>query len=174
MSLKIRLKNLGILKHAEFSLGDLTLICGENNTGKTYTDYILYGFLHDWRGLIDFDVSDDQTQHLLTDGGIKIGLGRYVEKSNQFLAEACKRYTGQLDTVLAAAEGRFLNSEFQIQTGAIDIRDKEFKREMGIVSDRLLTYSKEKGSEELTVSLLVEKEFGRKIDPDFARSAINF
>ena len=29
MSIKIELKNLGILKHAEFSLGDLTLICGE-------------------------------------------------------------------------------------------------------------------------------------------------
>ena len=174
MSLKIHLKNLGILKHAEFSLGDLTLICGKNNTGKTYAAYALHGFLQLWRGLIDFDVSDDQTQHLLTDGGIKIRLGRYAEKSNQFLAEACKRYTGQLDTVLAAAEGRFLNSEFQVQTGAIDIRDKEFKREMGIVSDRLLTCSKEKGSEELTMSLLVEKEFGRKIDPDFARSAINF
>ena len=174
MSLKIRLKNLGILKHAEFSLGDLTLICGENNTGKTYAAYALYGFLHAWRGLIDFEVSDTQAQRLLTDGGIKIGLGGYAEKSNQFLAEACKRYTDQLDTVLAAAEGRFRNSEFQIQTGAIDIRKKEFKREMGIVVDRLLTYSKEKGSEELTVSLLVEKELGRKIDPDFARSAINF
>ena len=174
MSLKIRLKNLGILKHAEFSLGDLTLICGENNTGKTYAAYALYGFLHDWRGLIDFGVSDVHVQRLLTDGGIKIGLGGYAEKADQVLAEACKRYTGQLDTVLAAAEGRFRNSEFHIQTGAIDIHDKEFKREMGIVSDRLLTYAKEKGSEELTVSLLVEKELERKIDPDFARSAINF
>ena len=174
MSLKIRLKNIGILKHAEFSLGDLTLICGENNTGKTYAAYALFGFLHDWRGLIDFRVSDAQIQRLLTDGGIKIGLGGYIEKSNQLLAEACRRYTDQLDTVLAAAEGWFRNSEFQIQTGPIDIRDKEFKREMGIVADRLLTYSKEKGSEELTVSLLVEKELGRKIDPDFARSAINF
>ena len=45
MSLKIRLKNLGILKYAEFSLGDLTLICGKNNTGKTYAAYALYGFL---------------------------------------------------------------------------------------------------------------------------------
>ena len=174
MSLKIELKNLGILKHAEFSLGDLTVICGKNNTGKTYADYALYGFLHGWRGLIDFGVSDAQIQRLLTDGGIKVELTGYVEKSNQFLAEACKRYTGQLDTVFAAVEGRFRNSEFQIQTGVIDIRDKEFKREMGIVADKLLTYSKEKSSEELTVSLLVEKELGRKIDPDFARSAINF
>ena len=75
MSLKIRLKNLGILKHAEFSLGDLTLICGKNNTGKTYTAYALHGFLQLWRGLIDFEVSDAQVRSLLTDGGIKVGLG---------------------------------------------------------------------------------------------------
>ena len=175
MSMKIELKNLGILKHAEFSLGDLTLICGENNTGKTYAAYALYGFLHDWRGLIDFGVSEDQAQRLLADGGVKIGLAGYAEKADWLLADACEQYADQLDRIVfAATEGRFRNSEFQIQTGAIDIRDKEFKREMGIVSDRLLTYAKEKGSDELTVSLLVEKELGRKIDPDFARSAINF
>ena len=174
MSLKVQLKNFGILKQAEFSLGDLTLICGKNNTGKTYAAYALYGFLHAWRGLIDFKVSDAQVQNLLTDGGIKIGLREYAEKAAGLLAAACKGYTDELDAVFAATEGRFLSSEFHIQTGAIDIRDKEFKREMGIVPERLLRYSKEKGSEELTVSLLVEKELGPKIDSDFARSAINF
>lgn len=34
--MKIKVKNLGILKQAEFELGDLTIICGDNNTGKTY------------------------------------------------------------------------------------------------------------------------------------------
>ncbi len=92
MSLKIELKNFGVLKHAEFSLGDLTLICGKNNTGKTYAAYALYGFLLSWRGLLDFGVSDAQAQRLLTDGGIKIELGRYAERANQMFAEACERY----------------------------------------------------------------------------------
>lgn len=174
MSLKIRLKNLGILKHAEFSLGDLTVICGKNNTGKTYAAYALYGFLQLWRGLIDFGVSGAQVRRLLTDGGIKIGLRGYAEKADELLAAACKRYTDELDGVFAATEGRFLSSGFYIQTGAIDIRNKEFKREMGVAPERLLSYAKKKGSEELTVSLLVEKELGPKIDPDFAKSAINF
>ena len=174
MSLKIELKNLGILKRAEFSLGDLTIICGKNNTGKTYAAYALYGFLQLWRGLIDFGVSGAQVRRLLTDGGIKIGLRGYAEKADELLAAACKRYTDELDSVFAATEGRFLSSEFHIQTGAIDIRDKEFKREMGVAPERLLSYAKKKGSEELTVSLLVEKELGPKIDPDFAKSAINF
>ena len=162
MSLKIELKNLGILKHAEFSLGDLTLICGENNTGKTYAAYALHGFLQLWLGLIDFEVSDAQVRRLLTDGGIKIGLGEYIKKADGLLAAACKRYTDQLNEVFAADELRFRNSEFHLQTGAIDIRNKEFKREMGIVTDKFLTYSKEKDSEELTVSLLVAKKLAGK------------
>ena len=89
MSLKIELKNLGILKHAEFSLGDLTLICGENNTGKTYAAYALYGFLNSWRGLIRFPVSETQIQRLLTKMVLKIGFGRYVEMADRLLAEAC-------------------------------------------------------------------------------------
>ena len=42
-----------VLKHAEFSLGDFTIICGENNTGKTYVTYALYGFLDLWRRRFD-------------------------------------------------------------------------------------------------------------------------
>ena len=45
--MKISVENLGVLKQAEFELGDLTIICGSNNTGKTYATYALYGFLFD-------------------------------------------------------------------------------------------------------------------------------
>ena len=174
MSLKVRLKNLGILKQAEFSLGDLTLICGENNTGKTYATYVLYTFLNAWRGLIDFGVSSTQIHRLLTDGGVKIGLAKYAEKADQLLAETCKRYTNQLDsTVLAATEGRFRNSKFHVQINAIDIRDKEFKREIRVAQERSFIYSKEKGSEELRITLAVERDQERAIDPFFTTGAIN-
>ena len=52
MNLTVHLKNIGILKQAEFSLGDLTIICGDNNTGKTYAACALYGFLESWRKFI--------------------------------------------------------------------------------------------------------------------------
>jgi predicted ATPase len=51
-NMKVKIKNLGILKQAEFSLGDLTIICGGNNTGKTYATYALFGFLDTWRRLL--------------------------------------------------------------------------------------------------------------------------
>ena len=42
-------RNLGPIRSAELELGDLTVIAGRNNTGKTYLVYTLYGFLKTWR-----------------------------------------------------------------------------------------------------------------------------
>ncbi|WP_017303734.1 AAA family ATPase [Spirulina subsalsa] len=50
--MKIQVKNLGVLKQAEFSLGEITIICGGNNTGKSYATYALYGFLSSWKYLV--------------------------------------------------------------------------------------------------------------------------
>ncbi|MCS6796052.1 MAG: AAA family ATPase [Raineya sp.] len=38
-------ENLGVIRKATFELGDLTAICGKNNTGKTFLLYALYGLL---------------------------------------------------------------------------------------------------------------------------------
>lgn len=43
-----RFRNIGPVKDAELQLGDLTIIAGRNNTGKTYIAYTLYGFLAKW------------------------------------------------------------------------------------------------------------------------------
>ena len=50
---KFKFKNLGPIKDATLELGDLTIITGRNNTGKTYMVYTLYGFLRDFNELAD-------------------------------------------------------------------------------------------------------------------------
>lgn len=44
--MKVSLRKVGMLDEAEFEVGDLTIICGDNNTGKTYATYGLYGYLN--------------------------------------------------------------------------------------------------------------------------------
>ena len=41
-------KNIGPVRNAEMELGELTIIAGRNNTGKTYLAYTLYSFLAMW------------------------------------------------------------------------------------------------------------------------------
>ncbi len=47
--MKFVFKHLGPIHNAELELGDLTILAGRNNTGKTYMAYTLYGFLKLWR-----------------------------------------------------------------------------------------------------------------------------
>ena len=168
MSMTIRLKNLGILKHAEFSLGDLTIICGENNTGKTYTAYALYGFLRSWRELMDFSIGDAQIQRLLTEGVLTIGLSQYVKTANQMLAEACKKYNHQLDEVFAATEGTFDKSEFQVQVGTPHILEEDELKmrftdgDWQFDGDWHVSCEKRKGSQELIFTLQAEKKRRRR------------
>ena len=48
--MKFHFENIGPIKKTELELGDLTIIAGRNNTGKTYLAYTLYGFLKPWIG----------------------------------------------------------------------------------------------------------------------------
>ena len=173
MSLTVKLKNIGILKQAEFSLGDLTLICGENNTGKTYATYALYSFLESWRKFINIPIDHDQIRNLLTDGALKIDLARYVEKANQMLAEACKKYPEQLDKIFAAPEGTFHNSEFHIEPSTIHLQDHGFKNETEINQEPFLIASKEEGSEELVFTLVVDRKSSPGIESIFAEDVMS-
>lgn len=48
--MKIHFENIGPVATADLTLGNLTIIAGRNNTGKTYLTYALYGFLRSWTG----------------------------------------------------------------------------------------------------------------------------
>ena len=46
--MKFRFEHIGPIDVADLELGDLTIIAGRNNTGKTYLVYTMYGFLRTW------------------------------------------------------------------------------------------------------------------------------
>ena len=170
MSLTVTLKNIGILKQAKFSLGDLTLICGENNTGKTYIAYALYGFLRTWRDLIRFPISDAQIQNLLI-GKTQIKLKQTYD---QVISEACKIYAEQLDEIFAVSEGTFQDSEFLILPDEIDMHDKKFRDRIESPQGHPLKFSskREEGGE-LSVIMGIEEKLKVEFDAAVVRKYIN-
>ncbi len=62
--MKFVFKNLGPINEAELELGDLTIIAGRNNTGKTYVAYTLYGFLKMWSWPLLPEFLDEWEQRL--------------------------------------------------------------------------------------------------------------
>jgi AAA15 family ATPase/GTPase len=157
--MKISLKNLGAIRQAEFELGKLTIICGGNNTGKTYATYALFGFLTFWREAFEIDASEKEVKKLLNEGSIELDLKHYLLTMPEILAAGSKEYTKQLPLVFASAERYFSKAEFKIEVDSGEINlSQPFERVMGTAKNQLFTISKNSNSSIVTISLVVEKQ----------------
>jgi len=158
--MKVKIKNLGILKQAEFSLGDLTIICGSNNTGKTYATYSLFGFLYTWRRLLmlpKFGLKEKIDQ-LLSDGVISLDLQEYVQQCESILTTGCQRYVRQIPEVFAVNEERFKNVDFQIELNFDNIQfENGYERTISTAKWETISISKPENNPYLSITLLREK-----------------
>ena len=61
-------------------VGDLTIICGKNNTGKTYVSHAIYGLLTTWNNFyLDLLQEKEKIDDLLKNGIIKIDLNQFKD-----------------------------------------------------------------------------------------------
>lgn len=157
--MKIAIKNLGAIKQAEFTLGELTIICGGNNTGKTYATYALFGFLSFWRDAFSIKVPDGDIRRLLNEGSIELDIQDYIGNAQTILKNGCKAFTEQLPHVFASSDKHFSESQFSVDLDSSDIQPiPTFERTMGAAKTQLFSISKKTDSPLVTISLLVEKE----------------
>lgn len=173
--MKIKLKNLGIIKQAEFEMGDLTIVCGKNNTGKTYTTYSLFGFLDSKNKFLQIDVEDTCVEELLRNGNISINLTHYTTQINDVLRKACKEYSKQLADIFASKESLFKTSEFNIEVTKKPSLEKEFKQTIGSDGEgEMFSLTKEKNDTNLLISLLGKEKitFPHHIIKDIITSSI--
>ncbi|WGZ94921.1 MAG: ATP-binding protein [Candidatus Thiothrix putei] len=100
----ITLKNLGLIQEANFTVGDLTVICGRNNTGKTYITYATYGFLDYWHSgwpevspIPGFDMHPLETY------------------ARRLLHVACMEYSSNwISKIFVGGKNKFKNSTFYL------------------------------------------------------------
>jgi len=157
--MKVKVTNLGVLKQAEFILGDLTIICGCNNTGKTYATYALFGFLYTWRRMLSIPISNDKIEQLLANGVVRLDIQEYIKQYEQIVTKGCQAYTQQLPKVFAAQAERFKKTDFQV---SLDIKNVKlvdrFELTIRSVNAELFSIIKSEESTELVITLLVEQE----------------
>ena len=158
MALRVSLKNLGILKQADFSLGDLTIICGKNNTGKTYATYALFGFLLGWKSFLEVRISNQTTEALFKDGITRIDVSPFVKRAGNILKRGCENYTEQLPRIFASKAVRFNETTFQVKIDPEPVSEvvgRPLVHTIRFGEDDLLSLSKAEGEKELVISLLL-------------------
>lgn len=160
--MKFEFEKLGLLDEATLELADLTLICGENNSGKTYATYAVYGFLRSWRQLLQSVLVPEIDKMASTKGAYKFDLNEMFDgKLNVYLSKMGQKYGSLLPRVFAASESFFIDAKVRISVDTLTFSQSPFHRTIkdGPAGKVLATLSKEQDSSVLEL-LIADDEWG--------------
>ena len=125
--MKATFKNIGPIKQAELELGDLTIIAGQNNTGKTYLAYTLYGFLdvfdsymssmsNDYSDLEFFTEMKKIAKKIKVHGKATIEFERFKTLTNVILQCLSTLFSSEyINHVFSVPNNEFKNTKFFIE-----------------------------------------------------------
>ena len=160
--IRIQVENLGVLRHAEFELADLTLICGDNNSGKTYATYALYGFLSTWREVLSVDIPTSEIATLMKNGVVRLDLGSYGKKLRNSLSKGDHTYTQILPRrVFSSSPDRFKETAFRVYVddNAFSVAGaRRFRLRFGSEENTVLTLTKDEDDPSLVATLLTREK----------------
>ena len=145
-------KNLGSIKEAQIEMGNLTVICGKNNTGKTYLTYVVWGMLSNQ---LTYTMQNPNTFPEIDKIDIKnrLNSGKVVEVDLELVKKSIERklfndiegLSAQLHKIFSINKSFFQNTIININATDIDLYAKELKRRYSTINTSIL-YEKDVNS----------------------------
>ncbi|AYQ55866.1 hypothetical protein MS2017_0105 [Bathymodiolus thermophilus thioautotrophic gill symbiont] len=133
--MQFKLENFKPIKSAEIKVNDLTLIFGDNNTGKTYIAYALYGLLSTWGDSVS-DIkffTKQQRKDLLNNG--KLSVDKSTLDKNKILKDIANNYVngnpfGSMASNVFSSQPK--QSDTAVSLSNINfVQNKRLKRQVG-------------------------------------------
>lgn len=110
--MKFNFEKLGPLDEAEVNLNKLTVVCGKNNTGKTYITNTIYAFLKDWKEIIDWKLTKEIEDSLVNKGVAQVDLkAEITDKINHYISNSMKDFQNKIPEYFATSSEIFENSK---------------------------------------------------------------
>ena len=114
--------NLGLIKNATVNVSDFTIICGKNNTGKSYLTHSFYGALDFVRGIDWLTIEDAAMKELCDTGTCSIDIMAVVRSAvkplsavyNEALINVMPKFLGATKNV--CKKGFYVNLQILQQT----------------------------------------------------------
>ncbi|WP_172379513.1 AAA family ATPase [Vibrio sp. Vb339] len=154
--MKFSFSNIGFIDAGEVELGDFTVICGRNNTGKTYISHSIYGLLKKCSVTRVKVAGQEDIDKLFSDGECHIAIPNVEE----ILSKVSKEFSQKsLKDVFNSEENTFDKSSVSLSLGEICnqkffIHESEIRVKLGEEGDTELRISTEKDQNTIYVNLL--------------------
>ncbi|MEK7432124.1 MAG: AAA family ATPase [Cyanobacteriota bacterium] len=140
----LKLKNIGVLKNADIDLSkDLIVLCGHNNTGKTYATYSVYGFFRILNDIeLKLDYSDNEISEIFSKFTINIDLYEYFLKiEDKVINEISSTINHLIKDIFASKEEFFSKSEIKLEFNRDILEKKIFE---SVIEQKIIINKRQK------------------------------
>lgn len=167
--MNVEFKNLGFVKNIELNLDkNLIVLCGPNNSGKTYVAYALYGLMKYKSQVPTSKNIISKLKNLFDEGQINIDIRNLlINDSENFLNLISLSYVERISSVFAADKSMF--SKFDLNIKLKDINNIienllpiSINQEIGVKNSFSIKIFKEENSDILSC-ILINKD-SKEID----------
>lgn len=108
--MKFTIENVGPIKKSEMEFGDLTILCGKNNTGKTYITYNTFNFFDAIKYFLHIPVKNGEAEQLLKQGKLILQLEPYFYNANDYIKKSMMSWIKQEAAIqMASHENLYKN-----------------------------------------------------------------
>lgn len=149
--MQLKFNKLGILDQGDVKLSDLTIICGENNMGKTYVSYLIYCVMKNIPYFVRIEMGD-AVKNLKEHGSFELNIKKNMSEDwNRIIKDALVKLKNNLPDMLAISNVDNLELELNF-----DYKEKWIQKEFSkthYIGDANIVISKKADSEDVQIFL---------------------
>jgi hypothetical protein len=151
--MKFNFEKLGGIDSGSVTLGDLTIICGPNNVGKTYISYAIYGLIRHFTRWIDLSISSEKLAELREQGTLHIDLKEYQSKLSHYLSKASSAFSEHLPQYFNVSDEFFKGAKAEFSHNDLEFNfSYEYKENINFGQLEQLNFYKLQGESVLSIT----------------------
>lgn len=161
--MKLKISNLGTITNCVLELNELTILVGDNNSGKTYVTYSIYGALKYWRDFINYNIFTDLDAKIKEEGQVSLSKDEILNLVAKSTKSEGTKFTRRIKDLFNDKEKIFDDASVKIEFDKpTNFKDSERKIKVGeninfdgrITNNKLSIVYTNSSSEELNDNLI--------------------
>lgn len=163
--MKFQFEKFGYVDKGTVELGDLTIICGPNNVGKTYVSYSIFNLIKDFKEIVNLSINSDQIESLRNEGFLTIDLAFYEQRISEYTKNVSNEFSNKIPDYFSTSTDFFETSRIEFLFNNFSLLvDNEFKGTARFGEREVFIFDKPSGSKDLSVAVQIigEKNLGGK------------
>lgn len=130
--MKLTVDNLGKIIQSEIELNNLTILVGDNNSGKTYITYSIYGMLKNWTDFINYNSFKTLETRLKAEGQISLNKEEIQDIVSKSIVTESSNFQKRIRDLFNDKEKIFSEARVKLEfEKPTDFKDCEKKIQIG-------------------------------------------